>query len=212
VANISLEVQAKLLGFLNDFTIQPIGSEKAIKLDLRVICATNVDLEKQVKAGRFREDLYFRLNVVKFTLPPLRDRTDDIPELAVHYLRKYNPEFGKNVKSISPQAFQQLFAHAWPGNIRELESVIQKAVLFANQEVIEAGAIELGADRPGPASAPQPARPKINTRKLTKEEITALLRDFKGNLNQAARVTGIARKTLYNKAAQYGIDVNSLRP
>jgi transcriptional regulator with PAS, ATPase and Fis domain len=211
IGNISTEVQTKLLGFLNDFVIQPIGSERSVKLDLRVICATNVDLNGLVKEGRFREDLYFRLNVVKFTLPPLRDRPDDIPDLSIHYLKKYNSEFSKTVKSISSNAFQTLYSHAWPGNVRELESVIQKAVLFTNKDIIEEDTIELEAGARKAAGTGSAAKPKVNTRKLTKEDIEGLIKDYNGNLNQVAKVTGIARKTLYNKVEKFGIDVGQLR-
>jgi DNA-binding NtrC family response regulator len=211
--NISLDIQAKLLGFLQDFTIQPVGGTRRIPLDLRVICATNQSLSELVKNGRFREDLFYRLNVVKFTLPPLRKRREDIPELALHFAREFNREFGKNIESFSAEAFQKFYAHAWPGNIREFQAVVQKAVLFCTGREVPGEVIDLGQEEKAPEAIGEKIRkPNPGIRRMAKEDLLNILRANSGVIYRTAKELGVTRKTLYNKMLKFGIDIKSLRP
>jgi DNA-binding NtrC family response regulator len=130
IGDLPLQLQSKLLRVLQDKEIRRIGGKDTIKVDVRIIAATNQDLEKEVAAGKFREDIYYRLKVVTIALPPLRERAGDIPELVNFFIKKYNEEFGKRIKSIEPAAMKALAEYSWPGNIRQMESVIERAVLL----------------------------------------------------------------------------------
>jgi DNA-binding NtrC family response regulator len=136
VGNISLAIQAKLLRVLQEREFTPVGGTKAKKVDIRLIAATNKDLEKMIKEETFREDLYYRLNIVPIYLPPLRERQEDISLLAVHFLKKYAEEMGKTVKGFTPEAMEKLMRYPWPGNVRELENVIERTVVMIEDEMI----------------------------------------------------------------------------
>src|SRR6185436_13705523 len=128
IGDLPLELQAKLLRAIQEGEIERVGGAKPIKTDFRLIAATNVDLEKAVKDGRFRDDLYYRINVIPIKLPPLRDRVEDLPELARFFLARYNTKFRKHVEGISDAAFRMLTSYWWPGNIRELENLVERLV------------------------------------------------------------------------------------
>jgi DNA-binding NtrC family response regulator len=136
VGNISLSIQAKLLRVLQEREFTPVGGTKAKKVDIRLIAATNKDLEKMIQEESFREDLYYRLNIVPVTLPPLKERQEDIPLLAVHFLKKYAEEMGKTVKGFTPEAMEKLMKYPWPGNVRELENVIERTVVMMEEEMV----------------------------------------------------------------------------
>jgi DNA-binding NtrC family response regulator len=136
VGNISLAIQAKLLRVLQEREFTPVGGTKAKKVDIRLIAATNKDLEKMIKEEVFREDLYYRLNIVPITLPSLKERQEDIPLLAVHFLKKYAEEMGKTIKGFTPEVMERLIKYSWPGNVRELENVIERTVVMMDEEMI----------------------------------------------------------------------------
>ncbi len=136
IGNISPAIQAKLLRVLQEREFIPVGGTKPKKVDIRLIAATNKDLEKMIKEGTFREDLYYRLNIVPIHLPPLRERQEDIPALAVHFLKKYSEEMGKTIKGFTPEAMEKLMKYPWPGNVRELENVIERTVVMMDEEMV----------------------------------------------------------------------------
>ena len=136
VGNISLSIQAKLLRVLQEREFTPVGGTKSKKVDIRLIAATNKDLEKMIKEETFREDLYYRLNIVPISLPTLKERQEDIPLLAVHFLKKYTEEMGKTIKAFTPEAMEKLMKYPWPGNVRELENVIERTVVMTDDEMV----------------------------------------------------------------------------
>ena len=136
VGEMSQAIQTKLLRVLQEREFEPVGSSRTVKVDVRVIAATNKDLDKEIKEGRFREDLFYRLNVIPIQLPPLRERKEDIPGLANHFLSLYREKNKKDIKQISPKALDLLIRHDWPGNIRELENCLERAVIVARGELI----------------------------------------------------------------------------
>jgi len=136
VGNISLAIQAKLLRVLQEREFTPVGGTKAKKVDIRLIAATNKDLEKMIKEETFREDLYYRLHIVPITLPSLKDRQEDIPLLAVHFLKKYAEEMGKTIRGFTPEAMEKLMRYPWPGNVRELENVVERTVVMMDEEMV----------------------------------------------------------------------------
>ena len=148
VGNITASIQAKLLRVLQEREFKPVGGTNAKKVDIRLIAATNKDLEKMIKDGTFMEDLYYRLNIVPIYLPPLKDRQEDIPLLAVHFLKKYAEEMGKAIKGFTPEAMEKLVRYAWPGNVRELENVIERTVvMMENEEMVRVGHLILPGEQ-----------------------------------------------------------------
>lgn len=143
IGELPLELQVKLLRALQEGEVRRVGDVKSIKIDTRVVAASVRDLKAEIKAGRFREDLYYRLNVIEIKLPPLRERAADIPGLVAHFVEKYSKKFGKRVKAVSPDVMDELKAYPWPGNIRELENVIERAMLIEDGEVIGRGALPM---------------------------------------------------------------------
>ena len=139
VAEMSLRLQVKLLRVLQEREFEPVGGERTIQVDVRVVAATNKDLVKETREGRFREDLYYRLNVIPIHLPPLRERREDVPLLVNHFLEKYNRENEKNLSRISPEALDRLLGYPWPGNVRELENCIERAVVMSPADALTAG-------------------------------------------------------------------------
>lgn len=198
--------QAKVLRVLQEKEIERVGGNELIKVDNRVISATNKDLEEEVKKGEFREDLYYRISVFPIKLPPLRDRKEDIPLLAAHFLTKYANEERKELESISPEALELLMAYHWPGNVRELENAVERAVVLANPPEITAKDL--------PPSVRSLGEKKIyeadNTlsswiEKLEEEALRQALLECEGNISQTAKKLGIGRATIYRKAKKYGL-------
>ena len=197
VGNLGLSMQSKLLRFLQEHEIKRVGGTESIKVDVRVIAATNQPLEPLVKSGKFREDLFDRLNVVTITLPPLRERKEDIPLLANHFLQKFSEENHKNISHISPEALGILTQYSWPGNVRELEHTIERAVIFSIHPII------LPEDLPTKMfeeiKGPEILIPEklLSLRELEKRYVLKVLEETGGNKKKASEILGIDRTTLY---------------
>ena len=197
ISNLSLQTQAKLLRFLQEHEIKRVGGVETIRLDVRVIAATNKPLEPLVKAGKFMEDLFDRLNVVSISLPPLRERREDIPLLATYFLNKFSEENGKKISHISPEALDILINYSWPGNVRELEHIIERAVILSRNPII------LPEDLPKKIIEETKDLEKEETEKLLplkemeKRYVLKVLQETKGNKKKASEILGIDRTTLY---------------
>ncbi|MFC1633521.1 sigma-54-dependent transcriptional regulator [Planctomycetota bacterium] len=205
IGNISMSVQTKLLRVLQEKEITKVGSSQIIKVDVRVVAATNRDLQKATQAGTFREDLFYRLSVVPITLPPLRERRDDIPPLANYFLKKYNQKRKKNVRAISAQAMMALVKYDWPGNVRELKNAIERAVVLTENDTIEPSDLlyyGLNAAISPQSEADSPRR----LSEVEKEHIARTLKKFNGHKGKTAEWLGIDRKTLRSKLRRYAIE------
>jgi two-component system, NtrC family, response regulator AtoC len=200
VGDIRESLQAKLLRVLQEHEFERVGGTKPIRVDIRVIAATNRNLDEAVASGRFREDLYYRLNVVRLRLPPLRERPEDLPALAEHFLRKYCAETGKSKSGIAPSAMQYLRAHRWPGNVRELENAVERAVVLGPGPEITAEDLGLRAvtDPAGrDAAAPLRVEPfHDSVERFKKDLIRRALEESKGNQTRAAELLGLQRTYL----------------
>jgi DNA-binding NtrC family response regulator len=198
IGNVPLALQSKLLRVLQTGDVERVGSSKARHVDVRVISATNARLNEEVSAGRFREDLLFRINTIELQLPALRERREDIPPLAMHFLRRHATRYRKQLAGFDPGAMQMLLEHAWPGNIRELDHAVERAVLLAQAEQVRAHDLAL---RGAPATAPR-------LEDLTLEEVERLLIQkalsrYDGNVSRAAQALGLSRSALYRRIAAY---------
>ena len=203
IGNIPLHLQAKLLRALQNRTITRVGDTRAIPIDIRLICATNKDLEKMVRNGEFREDLYYRINTMHLHLPALRERTDEIPQLAEMFVRKYAERYRRPVGGITPEALEMLKTHYWSGNIRELQNCIEKAVIMSDGNMLNASDIELPQSR---SSVSNSAMSGNETLEETEEKaIRAAMARFGGNLSMVAKSLEISRPTLYAKLKKYNI-------
>jgi two-component system response regulator AtoC len=202
IGEMSTNIQVHLLRVLEEREFTRVGGNELIKVDTRVVSATNCDLQKAIKAGRFREDLYYRLNVVTVDLPPLRDRGEDIPLLAEHFLGKFGEENQKEVEGFSPEVMDFLLRYPWPGNVRELENTIERAVILAKGPRVELGDL---VQKNSPLV--KRASPGQSLSDVEREHILNVLKDSGGNLAKAARVLGISRATLYKKVKDYGYNV-----
>jgi two-component system response regulator HydG len=207
VGNLSYEVQVKLLRALQEREIQPVGSNKIIKVDVRIVTATNDDLINSVKNGSFREDLYHRLNEFKIQLPPLRDRPEDMSLFIEYFIKQSNREFDKRVKDVSPDVNMLFQTYDWPGNLRELKNIIKRAVLLTNTDTIEMEALpEEMAFTVSNAAKTASADLKQIQSETEKELIEKTLKEVKYNKSKAAKLLNIDRTTLYYKMAKYGIE------
>jgi Nif-specific regulatory protein len=197
---------------MQDRSFQPLGSSRTVHVDVRVVAATNKDLEKEVEKGAFRSDLYYRLNVFPIFLPPLRDRGPDILLLADYFVLKYTDEFAKNVKRISTPAIDMLMAYHWPGNVRELENCMERAVLLASGEAIETIHLPPTLQMKSQAMR-ESARGKLDTLVYAFERdlITDALKDARGNQSQAARLLGTTKRIIQYKTEKYGIEAKRFR-
>jgi DNA-binding NtrC family response regulator len=205
ISNVSLNIQAKLLRVIQEKEVTRVGSSKPIKIDVRIIAATHENLAEAVKSGKFREDLFYRLSVVPIHLPPLRERKDDIPLLVDHFLRKYNKKSKKNVEGINPKAIQTLMEYDWPGNIRELENTIERAVVLGRNNQIELeDLIYHGIGSRLSLYEPVGGRYK-SLSEIEKEYIKLVFYSQHGNKSQTAKLLGIDRKTLLSKLKRYNI-------
>jgi DNA-binding NtrC family response regulator len=209
IGEIDATVQVKLLRFLGERTFERVGSSKTISSDVRLIAATNKNLVTLVQSGAFREDLFFRLKVVEIHLPPLRERTQDIPLLAQHFLREAAAENGKDVSAIAPDALELLMAYKWPGNVRELRTAIEHAVVFARGKSV--GARDLPQNiRLGRSSLPTPvskmATGDLNVHEVEKELVVRALKECDGNRSAAARKLGVSRRTLHRKLHEFHLE------
>jgi DNA-binding NtrC family response regulator len=201
IAHLSNDAQAKLLRVIETREFERLGGRKTIKLDARLIALTNVDLETAVKAGRFREDLFYRLNVISIRVPPLRERKQDLSKLIQHFLKQYSAKHGRNVQGISPEAGAVLQAYDYPGNARELANVIERAVIVAAGKRIEKEDLPRGV-----SAAVSARRQKEQPQTLAQLEaayIAEMLSATGGNKAECARILRISRKNLYEKIARY---------
>jgi two-component system nitrogen regulation response regulator NtrX len=208
IADMSVKTQAKVLRVLQEQVMERVGGTQRIKVDVRVLAATNKDLPAEIKAGRFREDLYFRLNVIPIFVPPLRERQEDIALLAEHFIALLAAEEGKRPKRLAPEAAARLQQYGWPGNVRELINVIQRLLIFVAGDTITAQDLGfLGRDGAAEASAPQkPMVPLSDARdQFEKDYILRTLAVQHGNMSRTAEVLGVERSNLYKKLRAFGI-------
>jgi DNA-binding NtrC family response regulator len=201
VGELSLKVQVKLLRFLQEKEIKPLGSTKTVQADVRIISATNRDLQTATASGEFREDLFYRLNIVPIKIPPLRDRKEDIPLLANHFLRKFAKEFDKDITEISGLALQKLVGYHWPGNVRELENKIQQTVVMTNSNIIRPEDV----DSPGELDSFKQEKNKVIT-EFEYNYITKLLSLHQGNITQAAKAAAMDRKNFWQLMKKHRIE------
>ena len=203
IGNIPLHLQAKLLRALQNRTITRVGDTKAIPVDIRLICATNKDLEKMVRDGDFREDLYYRINTMHLHLPALRERIDEIAPLAEMFVAKYAERYRRNVSGLTSDALELLKGHVWSGNIRELQNCIEKAVILCDGEVLTASDIELPQGRAGLHGTVMSGNETLE--ETEEKAIRAAMARFGGNLSMVAKSLEISRPTLYAKLKKYNI-------
>jgi DNA-binding NtrC family response regulator len=227
VGDLPMEVQIKLLRVLQEKEFERIGGHETIRTDVRVISATNRNLEELIAQGRFRQDIYYRLNVFPITLPPLRERVEDIEYLVKHFLEKFHRTTGKRIDTIEPEAMARLKSYEWPGNVRELENVIERALIVAPKNILTVACLEFGpapvpADRMGAtpsraselpsARPPSPLRASASTplnEQLKNQEQTEIVKAIEttsGNIAAAARALGLNRSTLYYRLRKYGLE------
>jgi DNA-binding NtrC family response regulator len=219
VGELSLECQAKLLRVIEGKAFRPVGATQDIKVDVRIVAATHRDLEKEVKAGKFRQDLLFRLKVIQIRVPPLREHPEDIPELASFFLAKVSSECRRNFK-VTPAAMRKLQAYSWPGNVRQLRAAIESAAVMSEGDTLDADAIpltgmtELGAPAAGVAAAASGDMPSsLDMDEIETWAICRALKQTGGNVSHAAKLLGISRDTLHTKLKKLkdkGIDRNAL--
>jgi DNA-binding NtrC family response regulator len=200
MGNVPLRQQSKLLRVIESGEIERVGSSRTKHVDVRVISATNIDLQAACQAGQFREDLLFRLNTVEIHLPALRDRREDIPGLAGHFLSNYASRYRRQVQGFEPSALQALMQYSWPGNVRELEHTLERAVLMCRTHQIQPADLGLGIQR----------LQSQNLEDLSLESVESILirkalQRFQGNVSQAAEALGLSRGALYRRMEKYGL-------
>jgi DNA-binding NtrC family response regulator len=218
VGDIPMGMQAKMLRVLQERRFERVGGSESIEVDVRIIAATNRSLQRLVKQGRFREDLFYRLNVVKIDLPPLRERPEDIPLLATHFTEKYARP-GQSPKQIAPEAMASLLNHQWPGNIRELENAIERGCVTSQDNVIQMYNLPLeltGAASPNvplnvDLDRPLPELIRDITMQVEKEYIRKALKKTHGHVGRCARICGLSRRCMTTKLAEYQIDKASYK-
>jgi DNA-binding NtrC family response regulator len=205
------EVQAKLLRVLQEREIERVGGTHSIKIDVRIVAATNLDLKRAVATGAFREDLFYRLNVVPITVPPLRDRIEDLPLLVDHFIRRYNHECNKRIEALTPDALAALGAYGWPGNVRELQNIVERTVVLVDGPLISAADLPLDLTispaRPGTASGGDKRSLDLNeaSDRFERLIVQRVLEEARGNVSEAARVLGLHRNSLKMKLARWKI-------
>jgi transcriptional regulator with GAF, ATPase, and Fis domain len=222
IGDVRLEVQVKLLRVLQEMTFERVGSSEPVKVDVRVVAATHQDLERLIREGRFREDLYYRLNVLPVHVPPLRERAEDVPELAEHFLRLYARRAGKALAGVDDDALAMLKAYPWPGNVRELENVLERAVVIADGPLVTAADLPAELQALAPPAAPAPpanwyappaaggpapaASFRAEREQREREQIVRALAAAGGNKAEAARALGMARSTLVSRLKRLGLN------
>jgi two-component system response regulator HydG len=205
IGELSLPTQAKILRVLQTQEFEPLGSNRTLKVDVRIIAATNRDLERAVREGRFREDLFYRLNVFPLTLPPLRERREDLPLLAAHFLKLYGEKNRKEIKALAPEVLHSFQGYGWPGNIRELENVLERGVILCQSDTLTLRelpqALQGYASWPGQEEAGEPG-----WLDLQRELISRTLQKVAGDRRQAGDILGISQDELDSKIRAYGLD------
>jgi DNA-binding NtrC family response regulator len=203
ISEMDIQLQSKLLRVLQEREIDRIGGMEPIPVDVRIIATTNRDIEKQIRDGRFREDLFYRLNVVPFHLPPLRDKRDDIPLLAQHFIEKYNRLDGRNVKGLTEEVVELLMQKPWKGNVRELENVIERALLMCKGDLIQKDDLLTHDKSDAAEDVKLPFVPTVSLKEMEKKVIFSALDQTDGNRTRAADILGISVRTLRNKLNEY---------
>jgi two-component system response regulator AtoC len=209
IGELPLSLQVKLLRVLQDEMVRPLGSAEAVKVDVRIIAATAANLAEAVKEGTFRDDLFYRINVLHIEVPPLRDRKEDIPLLVNHFMEKFDKRLRKEITEIQPEALRALMAYPWPGNVRELENVIERTMVLTERSHIHVS--ELPDEIRGAQASTEPLWPskeaslKANTMALEKALIERALRETDNNRTRTAKLLGISHPTLLSKMKTYGI-------
>jgi len=202
-----LSVQVKLLRALEERTVRRLGDNRLIPVDVRLVAATHQNLEELVKAGRFRADLFYRLNVVRLRVPALRERLDDIPLLAAHFIARYSQKTGKAVRGITPEARALLLAHPWPGNVRELENILERMIVLSSGDLLDVA--DLPAELRGAARPQENRNLKDATREVAhqaeKGRIVDALAENRGNVTRTARALKISRATLQTKMKKFNL-------
>ncbi len=205
IANVAPAQQSKLLRVLQTGELERVGSSKTRRVDVRIIAATNADLREEVSAGRFREDLLFRLNTIEIRVPPLRERREDLPELAAWFLRRHAQRYRKALTGFDRGAMQQLLEHSWPGNVRELDHALERAVLLAPGPQLRAADLALRAGSGGGGGIVTPRLEELTLEEVERVLIEKALERYGGNVSQAARALGLSRSALYRRLATHGI-------
>lgn len=219
IGDISISIQTKLLRVLQEKEIRPLGDTRSVQVDVRVIASTNRNLEEKIRRGEFREDLYYRLNVLPVVLPPLRERREDIPPLVDHFLSKRCAELGRPIKTVVPELMELLLKHPWEGNVRELENIILRGILFAPGEEIRPEHVGFGS---GSSSGSYPGGTDVSTspyreaksevlRRFHVEYLARVLQTTRGNVTQAAQLCGLERQGLQQIMRRYGIRAEDYR-
>jgi two-component system, NtrC family, nitrogen regulation response regulator NtrX len=208
IGDMSLKTQAKVLRVLQEQTLESVGGSTRIRVDVRVVAATNKDLQTEIRAGRFREDLYFRLNVIPIFVPALRDRSDDIPLLADHFMAEFAGEYGRRLKTFDPPATDVLQSYGWPGNVRELRNVIERLMIMVPGEMITAADLSfLDAPHQRPVRTMPSERMTLHDARdqFERDLILRTLAEQQGNMSRTADVLGVERSNLYRKMKAFGI-------
>jgi DNA-binding NtrC family response regulator len=200
IANLSLGQQAKLLRVLQTGELERVGSSKTRRVDVRVLCATNADPHAEVAAGRFREDLLFRINTIEIQLPPLRERREDIPILAAHFLREHATRYRKPVTRFHPDAMRALLAYTWPGNVRELSHAIERAALLAESDTVRVADLNLRPPSEGAGRLED-----LSLEEVERVLIQKALARFDGNVSAAAKALGLSRSALYRRLSRHSL-------
>jgi DNA-binding NtrC family response regulator len=207
IGDMSLSIQAKLLRVIQERDFMPVGATRSKNADIRIVAATNKNLELEVQQGRFREDLFYRLNVINIPLPPLRKRKDDVEPLALHFLEKYSVKMKKVVTGLTPEALQLLSDYEWPGNIRELENVIERAVILARSSVVTPKELPIWSKVPRPVVKMEAKM--VSLENVEKEHIERTLANTGYHKSRSAEILGISRKTLDRKIVEYSLVIPS---
>lgn len=207
VGDMSLRTQAKVLRALDEHRFEPVGAQQSIQVDFRVIAATNKNIEREIERGNFREDLFYRLNVIPFTVPPLRERAEDVPLLAAHFLRKYAMDYGRKPKELSDEAVEALTSYSWPGNVRELRNLMERLVILYPQRRIEVRHLPLDTTRKASNGKISDAFGSLHDVKEAAERdyILRKLEETGGNVTRASELLGLERSNLYRKMKALGI-------
>jgi DNA-binding NtrC family response regulator len=205
IGDMSLQLQAKILRVLQDKQIRPVGGNTIKNVDVRIIAATHRDLKIMVKDGKFREDLFYRLNVVPIRVPPLRERVEDIPLLVDGFIKKFAARNDSKVRSVSPEAMTLLMAHPWPGNVRELENIIERAIVLSPGDTIEKKVILGSALEEAQQNIEQLHADRPSLEKLEERYIKMIMGEVNHKKDEAARILGVSRRTLYRKERLYGM-------
>ena len=208
IGDMTLPIQAKLLRVIQERDFIPVGATKPKNANIRFVAATNKNLEQEVQQGRFREDLYYRLNVINIPLPPLRDRKDDVEPLAQHFLKKYSHKMKKPVTGLAPEALQLLCAYDWPGNIRELENVMERAVILARTPLVTAKELPIWRKQQQKTEPPREVQ-LVSLENVARDHIERTLANTGYHKSRSAEILGISRKTLDRKIAEYVLTIPS---